>query len=79
MQGGLAARQRAQGFLFDERATHKLFTVMADRYREREGGYTRILRTRLRQGDVAQMAYIECAWRLLTLFLFAVPQQRAQG
>ena len=32
---------------------------MADRYRDREGGYTRILRTRVRGGDVAQMAYIE--------------------
>ena len=45
--------------LFDESAVHKLFTVMADRYRDREGGYTRILRSRIRQGDVAQMAYIE--------------------
>lgn len=37
----------------------KLFTVMAQRYRDREGGYTRILRTRQRLNDAAQMAYIE--------------------
>lgn len=61
MQGDIAARRRAQGLLFDERATHKLFTIMAERYKERDGGYTRIMRTRLRGGDVAQMAYIECA------------------
>lgn len=41
-----------------EEELHKLFTTFAERYREREGGYTRILRTRIRQ-DSAQMAYIE--------------------
>ena len=59
LQGDQSARRRAEGMLFDESAVHKLFTVMADRYRDREGGYTRILRSRIRQGDVAQMAYIE--------------------
>ncbi len=37
----------------------KLFSKMADRYRDREGGYTRILRTRQRNNDAADMAYIE--------------------
>lgn len=37
----------------------KLFSNMADRYRHREGGYTRILRTRQRDNDAADMAYIE--------------------
>ena len=38
---------------------HKLFGEMAERYQERDGGYTRILRTRTRPNDAAQMAYIE--------------------
>ena len=57
----MAARRRAQGILFDEAATHKLFTTLAERYKDRDGGYTRIMRTRVRAGDVAQMAYIECS------------------
>lgn len=65
VQGDQSARRRAQGMLFDESAVHKLFTVMADRYKDRAGGYTRIMRTRIRQGDVAQMAYIEYALHCL--------------
>lgn len=38
---------------------HKLFGELADRYKERDGGYTRILRTRRRPNDAAQMAFIE--------------------
>ena len=37
---------------------HKLFTQFAQRYKNREGGYTRILQTRRRPNDSAQMAYI---------------------
>ncbi len=42
---------------------HKLFTEIAERYAEREGGYTRVLRSRRRNNDAAQMAFIECALR----------------
>ena len=72
LQGDQSARRRAEGMLFDESAVHKLFTVMADRYRDREGGYTRILRSRIRQGDVAQMAYIEYVPQVTTLSAYSV-------
>lgn len=39
----------------------KLFSEYAERYRARDGGYTRILRTRRRKNDSAQMAFIEYA------------------
>jgi large subunit ribosomal protein L17 len=40
-------------------AVHKLFTEIAPQYSERAGGYTRVVRTRKRVGDNAQMAVIE--------------------
>jgi large subunit ribosomal protein L17 len=39
-------------------AVHKLFSDIAMRYADRNGGYTRVIRTRVRPGDKAQMAYI---------------------
>jgi Ribosomal protein L17 len=41
---------------------HKLFTELAERYKHRQGGYTRVLQTRQRSNDAAQMAFIECAF-----------------
>ena len=40
-------------------AVHKLFTEIAPRYKERNGGYTRVVRSRVRDGDKAQMAIIQ--------------------
>lgn len=57
-QGTLHARRQAAAVVRGDEELHKLFTTMAERYRERDGGYTRILRTRIRN-DSAQMAYIE--------------------
>ena len=59
-QGTLFARQKAAAVVRGDAELHKLFTVMAQRYADREGGYTRVLRSRQRNNDAAQMAYIEC-------------------
>ncbi|MCL4125746.1 UNVERIFIED_CONTAM: hypothetical protein GTU68_047155 [Idotea baltica] len=52
-------RRQAMSFLFKRTAVHKLFEEIAPRYEERNGGYTRVVRTRKRPGDNAQMAIIE--------------------
>lgn len=59
MQGTLFARRKAEALVRGETVLHKLFTVVAARYKDREGGYTRILRSRIRPADSAQMAFIE--------------------
>ncbi len=60
VQNTLQARRQAAGTVKEDAALHKLFTEFAERYRERQGGYTRVLQTRRRPNDAAQMAYIEC-------------------
>ncbi len=55
----LHARRRAFAALRDEAMTTKLFDVLADRYRTRPGGYTRVLKAGFRYGDNAPMAVIE--------------------
>lgn len=58
-QGTKQAKISANKIVREDSMLHKLFTTMADRYRSREGGYTRIMRTRQRSNDAAQLAYIE--------------------
>jgi large subunit ribosomal protein L17 len=58
-KGNLHARRRALAVLRDRKLTDKLFTTLAERYAERPGGYTRVLRAGFRYGDSAPMAVIE--------------------
>jgi large subunit ribosomal protein L17 len=58
-RGGLANRRRAIATLHDEKLADKLVTTLAERYRARPGGYTRIIKAGFRYGDNAAMAVIE--------------------
>ena len=58
-RGTLADRRRAFAILCDHRVVSELFEKTAPRFRERNGGYTRIISLSLRRGDKAQLAYLE--------------------
>ncbi|GIX22345.1 MAG: 50S ribosomal protein L17 [Gammaproteobacteria bacterium] len=56
---GVARRRLAFARLRDEEAVAKLFNELGPRYRERPGGYLRVLKCGFRAGDNAPMAYVE--------------------
>ena len=58
-RGDLHARRQAEGFVMDKAVTKKLFNEIAKKYTDRNGGYTRIIRTGIRRGDAAETAIIE--------------------
>jgi large subunit ribosomal protein L17 len=58
-RGGLHARRQLISHLQNEVLANKLLTVLADRYKGRPGGYTRVLKAGFRYGDAAPMAIIE--------------------
>ena len=58
-KGGLASRRRILASLKDEKLAEKLLTTLAERYKARQGGYTRVLKAGFRYGDMAPMAMIE--------------------
>ena len=58
-KGDLFSRRKAVSILQDQKMTKKIFEVLADRYKERNGGYTRIIKLGNRFGDNASMAVIE--------------------
>lgn len=58
-RGDLHARRQAASYLFDDKAVSKVFSDLATRFKDRPGGYTRILKTGFRLGDGADLATMQ--------------------
>jgi len=58
-RGDLHARRQALGYIQSKEVVAKLFGEIQEQFADRQGGYTRIIKTGIRQGDAAPMAIIE--------------------
>lgn len=58
-EGSLASRRRALAFITDKKLVEKLFNELAPRFKERPGGYTRIVKLGRRVGDAAPLVQLE--------------------
>ena len=63
-KGDLASRKKAYSLLPEKQWTSKIFDELSERYKERDGGYTRVLKAGFRYGDSAPMAVIELVDRI---------------
>lgn len=57
--GDLASRREALAFITQDKIVKKVFDVLARRYASRQGGYVRLVRVGMRQGDASEMAQLE--------------------
>lgn len=58
-RGDLHARRQVMAYMMDEDVVKKFFDEVAPKYKDRQGGYTRIIKAGVRQGDAAPMVIIE--------------------
>ncbi len=65
-RGGLSNRRLAQARLMEDTQLKKLFDTLAERYKDRNGGYIRIIKAGIRASDAAPMAIIEFVDRDVT-------------
>lgn len=74
-KGDLASYRRAARLTMTKDSLTKLFTILADRYEGRSGGYTRVLKTYPRFGDQAEVAFVELVDRPMKYMPYALPEQ----
>ncbi|PMP66681.1 MAG: 50S ribosomal protein L17 [Thermodesulfobacterium geofontis] len=65
-KGDLASRRRALAFIRDKNVVRKLFNQLREKYLDRAGGYTRIIKVGPRRGDASMMAVVELVEEKLT-------------
>lgn len=58
-QGDLSSRRLAESYLLDDKVVKELFDNISKKYTDRQGGYTRIIKTVNRRGDSAPMVIVE--------------------
>lgn len=65
--GSLHARRRALSFIREKNVVSRLFGDVAERFQDRDGGYTRIIPTRRRPGDAAELVAVELSERAVVV------------
>jgi len=65
--GSLHARRRALSFIREKDVVSRLFSDVAERFQNRDGGYTRIIPTRRRPGDAAELVAVELSERAVVV------------